>query len=123
MWLEIGKALVEIFTKQKQVKQEERQRLSTLFQHMSELLEDTARDLEKDLYPHGKCATMEMLSNELSGILIGKIESEKLDEVHRILLESSRLESEYAKRKDPETIKNLLIASGKFKALSIILAA
>lgn len=120
MWIEIAKMLSDLFTQHRDEMQQSKERLSIVFQEMSELLESTAKDLKSNNYPHGKCATMDVLATELVNKLIGKIEVDELDKLNRLLFEAVKLEQEFAKREDPKTIEVLLVASGRLKALSII---
>lgn len=121
MWFEIARTLSEYYTQHKEKEQQVRDRLSIVFSSMSDLLEGTAKDLEGGVYPHGKCATMSVLATELTARLVGKMEVDKLDELHKMLFEAAKLEREFASRENPATIKELYVAAGKLKALSILI--
>ena len=120
MWFEIAKTLTEYYTQHKEKEQQVKNRLSVVFQSMSDLLEETAKELQAGVYPHGKCATMGVLATELTGRLIGKMDTDTLDGLHKMLFEASKLEKEYANRENPQTIKELLVASGKLRALAMV---
>ena len=120
MWFDIAKTLFKYYTQHKEQEQQVKDRLSGIFENMSELLEETAKDLNAGTYPHGKCAAMEVLAIELTSKLIGKMEPNSLDSLHAMLFKASKLEKEYADRENPETIGELLVASGKLRALSMI---
>lgn len=123
MWLEIGKTLFELFSKTRDFKKEERERISQIFKDVSDLLQETSRDLAKGEYPHNKCSAMQALSFGLIQEISKKkiLEEEKLKELENMLVESSNLEKEFANRNNPDTIINLSITSGKFYALSLFL--
>jgi hypothetical protein len=120
MWFDVIKMFVTIAQHKKETDTEQRERVSKLYLQMSELLADAAKDLSKDIYPDGKCATMWALSENLLDYLKEKINSEDLNMIGGLLEQSSRLELEYAKRKEPEAIKYLFDAAGRLHALSIL---
>lgn len=120
MWIEISKLIFDVFSKKKESNQNSKERLSVVFHEISELLRDTAHKIQEDIYPHGNCVAMDLLSKELSTFMFDKIDNERLSTLTRQLEEASRLELEYAKRKDPSTIIELEQASGLFKGLSIL---
>lgn len=120
VWLEIGKLLMDIFKNHKEEKKEERERLHALFLEMSQLLEGTAVKLENDVYPHGDCQAMELLCVGLVAKLKPMIPFNELDMLTDQLMKASKLELEFATRKDPTTIETIRTASGTFKALSIL---
>lgn len=123
MWLELGKTVFEIFSKQKSLRREQKERLEKIFDSISFLLEETSRDLTSDQYPHGKCFAMTELSRNLVDEIkrTNILSEEKCEEIQNSLFESSKLEQEYAFRSDPNTIIKLSMAAGKFQALSLLM--
>jgi hypothetical protein len=120
MWLDIIKMLVTIAQHFKETNVDQRERISKLYSEMSELLVETAKDLNADVYPHGKCATMWTLSENLLDYLKDKVNDEELTMLHQMLRSCSQLEREFATRKDEETINQLFKAAGRLQALSIL---
>lgn len=120
MWLDIGKALVEIFSKFSEADRKRRDRLSVLFSDISYLLEDTAEQLSRDHFPYGSCAAMSQLASQLSEHVRGKIPEDQFETLQTKLFEATLIEKEYANRKDPRTISAMFEAAGYFKALSIM---
>ncbi len=110
MWFDVIKMFVTIAQHKKETDIEQRERVSKLYLQMSELLADAAKDLSQDVYPQGKCATMWALAENLLDYLKDKVNSEDLNMISGLLEHSSKLELEYAKRKEPEAIKCLFDA-------------
>lgn len=123
MWIELGKTIFELFSKQKQLEREQKERVAKICEDVSKILEETCHELSTDQYPHGKCKVMEILSyNLMKEIRETKVlHEEKCYQLETALVLSAKLEGEYANRKDPNTIIELAMASGNFKALSLLL--
>ena len=123
MWLEVSKTLWEIFSQKKKLELDRKERLSSIFKEISNILKETSLELSQNNYPHGKCALMESLSVSL----IKEIKATNLlDEItlldlEKMLLESSKLEKEFALRENPETILHISVTAGKIEALSLLL--
>lgn len=119
--ISILKEVVSIVQKKKEIKEVTKLRISILLEEISKLLVDTASKLEKDEYPNFNCALMEKMSDHLHFHLMESIPNEQLDNLHRVLLESSQVEKHYALRKEVETIPSLYNAAAEFKALSLLM--
>lgn len=120
MWFDVIKMFVTIAQHKKETDIEQRERVSKLYSQMSELLVDTAKDLSQDVYPQSKCSAMWMLAENLLDYLHDKVNQEELSMITDLLHHSSQLEKEYARRKEPETIKELFDAAGRLHGLSIL---
>jgi hypothetical protein len=120
MWFDVIKMFVTIAQHKKEVNIQQRERVSKLYSQMSELITEAARDLSKDIYPEGKCATMWSLSENVLDYFKDKINEEELKMMADLLQYCSKLEREFALRKEPETIKQLFDAAGRLHALSIL---
>jgi hypothetical protein len=123
MWLDIVNTIIEVISKKVSIDEKKRLKLSQLFFDVAKLLEDTAKDLEQDVYPHGKCAAMESLSRELVSILKNSMDEEPLQELSHQLFVASNLELEYAMRKSKDTIVTLQKTAGRFEALGMLYKA
>jgi hypothetical protein len=120
MWFDVIKMFVTIAQHKKETNIKQRERISNLYFKMSELLIDAVKDLSKDIYPQGKCATMWALSQEVLNYLQDKVNEEELKMISDLLHNCSQLEKEYALRKDPQAINTIIDASGRLHALSIL---
>ena len=119
--IDICKNIIDFASKNKQIQTQKKEKISDILNEISLILKDTADKLNNDEYPHGNCVVMEKLSNELHKNLIEYFPEEDINELHNVLVESSRVEKEYHTRKEPDTIPSILRASGEFKAMSILL--
>ena len=120
MWIEIIKFLVSLIDKRSHITIEKKEKLSKALERMAELIDFTIEDLEHDIYPSGKCIAMEQLSNDILLIVKDYMPKEDVDDLSRQLFIASRLELEFATRKNKSTITELQKASGKLHAFSII---
>lgn len=120
MWFDVIKMLVTIAQHKKEVNIAQRERVSKMYLQMSELLVDTVKDLRSDVYPHGKCATMWSLAENVLNYLQDKVNDEELKMLHEMLHSCSQLEREYATRQDPATINAMFEAAGRLHTLSIL---
>ena len=98
-----------------------RLRVSVLLDEVSKILEDTAVKLSKDEYPHMNCALMEKMTNHIKFFLDGKIPKPLLDELYLSLIESSKVESQFAQRHNEGVINSIYNASANFKSVSMLL--
>lgn len=120
MWLDIIKVIFEFITKSDNMKAEKKLRLSEVFQDISDLLEETIDDLKNDVYPHGKCTAMANLADNMTDVMKGYLDDEKLEQLIYMLKDASRLEREFARRKDPEIIMDIMTTAGMFNSFSIM---
>jgi hypothetical protein len=120
MWTDIIKLLHDFIRNNKEEKIEEKKRLSKIFLEISDLLYTVYDKLESDIYPQYSCQVMAELSKGIYDELKGTMPDDRLNVLYNMLLLSSKLEMEYSNRKDPATKPNLLMASAKFKSLSIL---
>lgn len=117
--LELCKWAIDLFLKSKSNDKEKIIELSGLLEKISEVLEDTAKKLEIDEYPHKNCAILENLSFSLLDKLRAHLGKADLEDLTDSLLQASQVEKLYALRKQDNTIETIYQASGKFKALSM----
>lgn len=120
MWIDIIKTLHDFIRNNAEKKKEEKKRLSKIFLEISDLLYTVYDKLESDIYPQHSCQVMAELSKGIYDELNGIMPDDKLNELYNMLMLCSKLEMEYANRKDPATKPNLMMASAKFKSLSIL---
>ena len=119
--IDICKSIIDLISKDNEVRLETRLRMSTILLEISQVLQDTADKLKKDEYPHSNCAVMERLSNNLHFILIDLVNMDVLDNLYELLVQSSQVEKQFATRNDPDTIPTIEKAAGEFRAMSMIL--
>lgn len=120
MWFDVIKMFVTIAQHKKEVDIKQRERVSKLYSQMSELIVEAAKDLSKDVYPHGKCAAMWTLAENVLNYLQDKVNEEELKMMSDLLQECSKLEREYALRFEQKTINDLFEAAGRLQGLSIL---
>lgn len=120
MWLDIIKIITDFVKNHKEDKAENKRRLSKIFTEISDLLYTVYDKLEQDIYPAHTCSVMQALSLDMYYELKGKMPDDKLDELYDMLLLSSKLEAEYANRKENGVKKQILLTSAKFKSLAIL---
>lgn len=115
------KNIVHLITDVRQQEKEKKMKVSEVLFEISNILSDTANQINNGEYPHGNCVLMQRLAEKLHLVLDGITEPEDNERLKSILLESSNLEKEYANREDPETIQQLERAGAEFKAMGILL--
>lgn len=124
MWLQVIELLVgstiELFSKKKEIDKEKRESLKEKMLAISDIINETVDELAADKYPSGKCAAMEEICKELYEVLSDLIPKEKAREITDALYTASRLEKEFANRKDDETLIELSQISGKFHAIAVL---
>jgi len=121
LW-EAGKTAYEIATGLKKKKQEDRERLSGLFEHIGKLLHETYCGLIMGNYPHGHCAQIARFGGSIKSDFkkqLGEVEAEKLGNMLIVAYEVERLAGELSLG---AVSKNDLIkleeSSGEFLAAS-----
>lgn len=119
--IDLCKNALEYIKTSKHAKLELKMRISVLLEEISKLLEDTAIKLEKDEYPHFNCALLEKMTNHLHFHLIEHVPQDEVDNLRKVLLESTQVEKEFTRRNEPETIPQIKKAAGEFKAMSLIM--
>lgn len=119
--IDLCKNIVDIIQKNKSANQQSKIRISEVLNEISNILEDTAKKISEDEYPHMNCQVMKNFANELHFYMMDYLNNDKIDQLHKTLIEASEIEKTYALRKDPETIPTLYEAAGEFKALSILI--
>ena len=112
---------IDLLVKSKEIKSENKMRVSILLGEMSSILEDTANKISKNEYPHFNCALMEKMSNHLHFQLKDFIPEVHLNELHKSLIEASMVEKQFANREDGETIPSIFNAAATFKTFSLLL--
>jgi hypothetical protein len=112
---------LEFFLKKNELDRQHRERVSNLLDEISEILQYTANDLRKDIFPHGNCQILSGLSVKLKGYLNNVVPEEDLNKLMNALMESSQVETQFAIRQLPDTIPTIEKAAGEFKIMSMLL--
>lgn len=115
------KDTIDFVIKKKEINEQKKMKVSLVLEELSDIVKNTADSLSKDEYPHFNCSLMEKMSDRLHFYLIDYVPTEQLDELHRLLKESSQIENQFALRKEENTIKKLYDASASLKSLSLLL--
>jgi len=119
--LDICKNFIDYILKNKEIEKKRKEKISDFFSEISYILQDTANKLKIDEYPHGNCVIMENLASKINKELIGIIPDEDLHHLYECLSDASRIEKEFAHRKEPNTIHEIERVSGEFKSMSMLL--
>lgn len=120
MWLEIINFLYSFLKSEVELESSRKEQLVDFFHDIHLLILDVVTNLQKDIYPHGSCVAMSSISNKLIDTLQGKLETQELNKLAKMLDEAAVLEKEWVNRKDQLILNQLLTISGEFKALSIL---
>ena len=119
--IDICKNVFDMISKNEKENQEKIEKIANVMEEISKVLDDTSEKLIKDEYPHNNCIIMEILSKKLHESINEYLTEDESKELENSLLEASQVEKQFALRKEPDTIPLLQKASGKFKAMSILL--
>jgi hypothetical protein len=120
--IEAGKFLIGVFSEKKKMKKQRKDKLSSTLKTIGDLIHSVALDLQNNTYPHGSCAAMEALSDTLIQELDEFLNDPQKQILNEALHMSTKLESMYAQRNDPEYINKIEQASGHFYAVSILVS-
>lgn len=102
----------------------EREVLSNVLLQIGILLNTVADDLEKAVYPHGKCREMEHYAQQLKLVLQGKMSGEEIAELSKMLNESLQVErllaelNNLSEENKKGNLEMLRTAAGSFMAWS-----
>ena len=119
--IDICKNVFDMISKNEKENREKIEKIANVMEEISKVLDDTSEKLIKDEYPHNNCIIMEILSKKLHESINEYLTEDESKELENSLLEASQVEKQFALRKEPDTIPLLQKASGKFKAMSILL--
>jgi len=119
--IDLCKGIIENLRKENELRLDERIRISGILDEIGSILIDTSEKLKKDEYPSFNCMMLEKLANQLHFQLIDLVNVNDLDNLHKVLVESSNVEKSFAQRKDPQTILIIENAAAEFKTLSLML--
>ena len=118
--ISLGYLMLDLFKAKSMQDETSSQELQDALYEIGVLLDDLAADLETGVYPHGKCAQMEMLAINLHNALAGDLPDEYLEVLKNNLNSAVEIEKMYAYRDDPTQIQKLRMAAGYFRAAAIL---
>lgn len=118
--ISIGSILLDIFKAKTLIDEESSEEVQKALLDIADLLDSVSFDLENNVYPHGKCAEMQMLATNLGDALTGDISDDYLEILKNNLNSAVEIEKLYAERHDPNQIQKLRMAAGYFRAASIL---
>lgn len=118
--ISIGSIMLDIFKAKTMIDEQSSEEVQKALLDIADLLDGVSFDLENGVYPHGKCAEMQMLSVNLSDALTGDISDDYLEVLKNNLNSAVEIEKLYAERQDPNQIQKLRMAAGYFRAASIL---
>lgn len=119
--IDLCKNVLDFLKKEEDLRLEQKLRIASILQNISNILKDTAQKLRLGDYPHYNCVLMEKLSNELHLHLIDYVRVDELDNLHKVLIEASQVEKQFALREEPETIPEIEKAAAEFESLSMFI--
>lgn len=114
-----GQLIFDTFNKLKISNQQDKERISFLLEKISEVLEEVAKKLDENIYPHQKCEEMRMYSQEIINTIGDKLKEDLVKELYDSLMISSEVERLFSE-KDEDTTHKIYISAGKFKAASVL---
>lgn len=118
--ISIGSIMLDIFKAKTMIDDKSSEEVQKALLDIADLLDGVSFDLENGVYPHGKCAQMDMLATNLHDALTGDISDDYLDVLKNNLNSAVEIEKLYAERQDPNQIQKLRMAAGYFRAASIL---
>lgn len=119
--VELFKNILDYIKDDQNIKLDNRLRISSVLQEISEILIDTANKLSKDEYPHYNCVLIERLSEQLHFHLIDFVKPLELDNLYNTLKEASQIEKLFAIRKEPHVIPEIEKAAAEFRAFALLM--
>lgn len=119
--IDLCKNIIDLVKKEREVKLEEKLRISSILEEISNILIDTSNKIKSNEYPHYNCILMEKMANELHFHLLDHVSPQELDNLHQVLKEASQVEKQFAQRENPETLIEIDKAAAEFKALSMFM--
>jgi hypothetical protein len=125
--LKVAKGLMEVVKDLLSMRKDQRDRMATLLEQISECLIKTSSAIRVGTVPHGECGKLITYSEELPKLLMGHFDNAKAKELGDTLRSAyavERLASDLATEKNKEpSLAKLEEAAGKFLALAGILRA
>ena len=118
--ISIGSLMIDLFKAKSMQDEQSSEELQDALYKVADLLDDVSFDLENGVYPHGKCAQMDMLSLNLHDALAGDLPDEYLEILKNNLNSAVEIEKMYAYKDDPNQIQKLRMAAGYFRAAAIL---
>ncbi len=122
---DIGKEIFNISNELKKQTKEKKTALSTLLQHIGDVLKDTYEKLLKDFYPAGNCEQLAIFSKELYEALKDIIGETKAEQLVNKLMQAHEVELLYHEISSGKIDKKELLlldeSSGYFIAVSKML--
>jgi hypothetical protein len=118
--ISVGSLLIELFKAKSMQDEQSSEELQEALYKVADLLDDVSFDLENGVYPHGKCAQMDMLALNLHDALAGDLPDEYLEILKNNLNSAVEIEKMYAYKDDPNQIQKLRTAAGYFRAAAIL---
>lgn len=119
--LDLVKFFVEFSDKNAEKDYENLKKVSDTLEKISDILKDTHEKISNDIYPHDNCRILEIFCGQLESLIKYKLSDEQQKLLIDSIVNSTNVEKLYHERKDKSTLEQLLISSGEFKALSILL--
>lgn len=118
--LNISSFLLDSFKHQATMDNMKNENVQEALFNIGDLLESLAEDLESDVYPHSKCAQMELLSKNLAEALEDDLDEHYLEILKNNLNSAVEIEKLYAYKDDPTQIQKIKVTAGYFKAAAIL---
>lgn len=97
------------------------EKVADTLEKISDILKDTYEKISNDIYPHDNCRILEIFCNQLEGLIKSELSEDNKKLLIDSIRESTNIEKLYYKREDGETLERILISSGDFKSMSILI--
>src|SRR5687768_16596551 len=89
---EVGKNLFGLRTELEKAKRDRRDRVAVYFSDIAKLIEEVSASLKLKRYPHGSCAELEELANQMPETLKDLLPEKVIQDNHQKLLEVHKIE-------------------------------
>lgn len=119
--LEVVKFFLVVYDKEQDYEEQQKNKVADILENISGILKDTYNKISSDNYPHDNCKVLEILCNQLQSMISNYLSEEQRELLTYSISQSINIEKLYHERQDKNKLEQLLISSGEFRALSMII--
>jgi hypothetical protein len=119
--IDVVSLFINVYNNEETKELTKKSRVADVLENISEILKDTHDKIMINTYPHDNCRVLEILYKELQSIVEPYLSEHEKNMLLNSILDSINVEKLFHQRENKEIMEQLLLSSGDFKALSIIL--
>lgn len=119
--IDVVSLFINVYNNEETKELTKKSRVADVLENISEILKDTHDKIMSNTYPHDNCRVLEILYKELQSIVEPYLSEHEKNMLLNSILDSINVEKLFHQRENKEIMEQLLLSSGDFKALSIIL--